>query len=400
MLRIREGLPVAACIALVGMLPACQADRLLAPTVDESDVSSLDAVLVNGRYNPRLVALALTEATFMPPAFRDHRDDIATSAELESLVTNGSFESNGGIPSATFTGWTVVDAGSGHWYVQSGTAHPKGDPYLVPAPTDGTFAAMTNQTAPGSHILYQDVTVPAGGANLSFDLFIGNRATAFHIPNTLAHTGQGANQQFRMDIVDPAQPIMDVANVLQMVYRTEPGDQLVRSDYFTVTASLDAFAGQTIRLRFAEVDNQLNFQAGIDNVIVTATQSVVTVVAVDVDIKPGGDINPVNLKSRGRLPVAILTTGDFDAAVVDPATVTLGDDDGNDTGVAARPNGSWAAGLEDVDGDGDLDLMLHFDTRALVGNGDLHAGTTVLVVNGETWDGTPIHGSDTVRLIP
>lgn len=122
---------------------------------------------------------------------------------------------------------------------------------------------------------------------------------------------------------------------------------------------------------------------------------------VEVDIKPGSDENPVNLRSKGNIPVAILTTDDFDAGTVDPSTVTLGNNDGADTPVAARKNGSLMAGLEDVDDDGDLDLVLHFSTQELVANGDLDGNTTELTLNGGTTDGLlVIHGSDTVTIVP
>ncbi len=125
-----------------------------------------------------------------------------------------------------------------------------------------------------------------------------------------------------------------------------------------------------------------------------------TLITVDIDIKPGSDPNSINLGNKGRIPVAILTTDDFDAADVDPATVTLGNDDGNDTFVATRKKGSLKASLEDVDDDGDLDLILHFDTQALVGNGDLDANTTELILNGETTGGQAIQGSDSVNIVP
>lgn len=82
-----------------------------------------------------------------------------------------------------------------------------------------------------------------------------------------------------------------------------------------------------------------------------------------VDIKPGSCTNPFNVKGRGVLPVALLGTDLFDVTMVDPATVTL-------AGVPAR---HWA--FEDVSssydcsvsgGDGYLDLVLHFDVKALV----------------------------------
>ena len=75
---------------------------------------------------------------------------------------------------------------------------------------------------------------------------------------------------------------------------------------------------------------------------------------VDIDVKPGNAQNRVNAKSQGVIPVAILTTDDFDAATVDTSTIRL-------SGVEANH-----FALEDVDGDGDLDLILHFAVQDLV----------------------------------
>lgn len=124
------------------------------------------------------------------------------------------------------------------------------------------------------------------------------------------------------------------------------------------------------------------------------------VVTVAINIKPGSDPNSINLGSRGGIPVAILTTDDFDAADVDPATVTLGNDEGNDTSVATRRNGSLKASLDDVDNDGDRDLILHFNTQALVRNGSLDANSTELILNGATFGGQAIEGSDGVNIVP
>jgi len=123
-------------------------------------------------------------------------------------------------------------------------------------------------------------------------------------------------------------------------------------------------------------------------------------IQVSVDIKPGSSPNSINPGSNGNVPVAILTTGSFDAASVDVSQVTLGDDVGSETPVAKRNNGTWMADLADADGDGDLDLVLHFRTQALVQNGDLTAGSTSLVLNGRTTGGQRIQGSDSVRIVP
>ena len=119
-----------------------------------------------------------------------------------------------------------------------------------------------------------------------------------------------------------------------------------------------------------------------------------------IDIQPGSDDNPVNLTSRGLLPVAVLSTDAFDATTLDPATITLGDNDGADTPVATRRNGTLFASLEDVNEDGLLDLVLHFDVPTLVANGDLDAESTYLILNGTTRDGAPLRAADAVRIVP
>ena len=105
---------------------------------------------------------------------------LATTGAVHAtpLITNGGFE-------AGFTGWTLADAfgGDGTFSLQTGTTSPiSGDP--VPAPPEGTHAAMSDGQGPGSHVLYQDFVVPSstGSAVLSFDLFIGNRASDLFNP--------------------------------------------------------------------------------------------------------------------------------------------------------------------------------------------------------------------------
>jgi hypothetical protein len=79
------------------------------------------------------------------------------------------------------------------------------------------------------------------------------------------------------------------------------------------------------------------------------------VVVVTIDIKPGSFPNSINPKSKGKIPVAILTTDAFDATTVDPTTVLFGA-----TGTEAAPVQS---ALEDVDGDSDTDMTLHFNVQ-------------------------------------
>lgn len=134
-------------------------------------------------------------------------------------------------------------------------------------------------------------------------------------------------------------------------------------------------------------------------------------IEVPVDIKPTSCPNPLNTKSKGVLPVAILGTEDLDVTQIDPASVNL-------TGafpirwaledVAAPYDGeiSDPADREDctTEGpDGYLDLTLKFDKQevvtaiGVVSDGDV----IVLTLTGnllEDFGGTAIIGQDVVWI--
>jgi hypothetical protein len=136
---------------------------------------------------------------------------------------------------------------------------------------------------------------------------------------------------------------------------------------------------------------------------------------VAVDIKPTSCPNPLNRKSKGVVPVAILGTEDFDVTTIDPLTIRLSLDGDRDGGVAPL-----RSDLEDVaepliDGDecechdsgpdGFMDLTLKFSTQDLVGlNLGLSAvGDVVpLILTGslrESAGGTAIIGQDCVLIV-
>ena len=52
-----------------------------------------------------------------------------------------------------------------------------------------------------------------------------------------------------------------------------------------------------------------------------------------------------------------------------------------------------------MDGDGDADLVIHFERAQLVANGDLTTATTSLVLRANLLDGRQVEGRDAVRVI-
>jgi hypothetical protein len=122
----------------------------------------------------------------------------------------------------------------------------------------------------------------------------------------------------------------------------------------------------------------------------------VMVTEVSVDIKPGDDADCVNLKSKGTLPVAFLTDGDFDAATIDPATISFpGREFSGFVHMQGRNGQRPQAALEDVDGDGDADLVVHLETAAL----PLDGSETTCTLGALTWDGYLVRGSDHIRIV-
>ena len=117
------------------------------------------------------------------------------------------------------------------------------------------------------------------------------------------------------------------------------------------------------------------------------------VVEVEIDIKPGSSPNSINLGSQGVVPVAILSSADFDATQVDPDTVTLAA-----ASVAIRGKGNrLMAHEEDVNEDGLMDLVVQVETENLQPD-QFQDGYAYLMA--QTYDGVEIEGSDEVTLVP
>jgi hypothetical protein len=110
-------------------------------------------------------------------------------------------------------------------------------------------------------------------------------------------------------------------------------------------------------------------------------------ILINIDVKPGSFPNSINPRSNGVIPVAILTTKAFAATTVDPLSVEFG------LGGATEAHGKGH--IEDVDGDGDRDLVLHFNTR----EAGIQCGRTAVTLTGQTSDGQAITGTDTIQTV-
>jgi hypothetical protein len=121
-------------------------------------------------------------------------------------------------------------------------------------------------------------------------------------------------------------------------------------------------------------------------------------------MSPGGT---VKLTIDGRETTVPAGTSLFDAARVDPATLTVTGPAGTGR-VNVDAKGALRAVLQDIDADGDLDLMAYFLKASVFGadNVGQPAYTVTLEGNLKTVagdakrDGRPIRGTDRISLTP
>jgi hypothetical protein len=125
--------------------------------------------------------------------------------------------------------------------------------------------------------------------------------------------------------------------------------------------------------------------------VVTAAPAILEVTIV---LKPGDNPNSIkNKNNKGVIPLAILTTADFDALTVDHTTVLF---EGAEETHIDKKSGLPRRHEEDVDGDGDIDLVFHFRLSDTA----LTRKSLQAVLTGQLWDGTEFIGSTELSVVP
>jgi parallel beta-helix repeat protein len=117
-----------------------------------------------------------------------------------------------------------------------------------------------------------------------------------------------------------------------------------------------------------------------------ADETIATEVSVDIDIKPGSRHKEIDLSYNGVVPVAVLSSKDFDARMIDPKSVLF---------AGAAPVRSF---LYDVDRDYRrnyrVDMLFFFKVKQL----DLDQNSTEATLTGKTVDGKSFKGTESVTI--
>lgn len=118
----------------------------------------------------------------------------------------------------------------------------------------------------------------------------------------------------------------------------------------------------------------------------TTAQPKPAVIQVMIDVKPGDTPTTLEPTREGMVPIAVLSTRDFDAAQIDADSVRAGA-----TGTEAS---MFKSMLEDVDRDKDVDLLLLFRVKDLA----LNCRVKAVTLKGKMLKGQDIEGSEAVIM--
>ena len=133
----------------------------------------------------------------------------------------------------------------------------------------------------------------------------------------------------------------------------------------------------------------------------TAQAPITLGLTVPIDIKPGSSTNPINMGSRGVVPVAIFSTATFDATKVLPGSVTLA---GGSVKLKGKGLSTYQYSISDLNGDLRPDMLVQIDTTTMTLDPTMTSAVLEGIYvqdlgNGNTKN-VPIYGMDKVTIVP
>lgn len=247
---------------------------------------------------------------------------VASAPAGAASVANGNFSDG-------LAGWNVwndesepsvtgAEVPAGIWTIFDGPELPRSG--HIHTPSNGGPSAVADSTNPSSSVLWQDVNLEAGSKHtLTFKYWYANDNgseggpegpgdeavseepfSPWVIPDPLTFVASGGGVQLvRVDVVkasaDPAST--DPADILKTVLMPS-GTDPANLDWTDASVDLSEFAGQAVKLRFANTGNQFYLHLGIDDVAISSKQ-----IAAPDPGRPTLDIlsvSPTSYSSKGK----------------------------------------------------------------------------------------------------
>jgi methionine-rich copper-binding protein CopC len=186
-------------------------------------------------------------------------------------------------------------------------------------------------------------------------------------------------------MVDDAKLPLDPGSIHRFDARIDP-IRLPRTGIYTVgVSSAPRFFNPNGTLRSTSLNSTSN---GSYTLVISGVTPPIQ--QINIAIKPdSGEYAPINPKSKGSIPVALVSSAEFNALGVDYGSITFGADGTEASLLRCAREG------EDVDGDGRPDLMCHFDSQTA----NFEPGDTEGIVMGKTTAGRRFEGRGHIRIV-
>lgn len=286
------------------------------------------------------------------------------AAPSTNLVSNGDFSSN------DLSSWTVFITSNGITNEGVVSFDTNGDSTATPSARFNVGQHFFNFGVHEGGGIYQAVNAPVGEWEASVDI------AAVGI---FGLNAEGGRFELIVDGVVEDDYTVGFISVGETIRST-----LSASGVFTTAGSHE------IRIKITRpwvtVITITPFQY-VDNVVLE-----MTLIPVDIDIKPGSFPNSINPNGKGVILVAILGSATFDVTTVDVTTL---DFEGASSAHDLTDPSVYADHLQDVNGDGYTDLVSHYQTQ----DTGITKGDTSATLTGDTIGGIPITGTDSIRTV-
>jgi len=288
-------------------------------------------------------------------------------------------------PIADAGGPYAADEGTPITFDASGSSDPNGDPLVYRWDFDSDGVWDTGWSGPtASHTWYDDLTSGIATVEVYDGLFYDTDTadvTVYNVPPTV---DAGPDQTvYSGDTVSFSGSFTDPGTLDTHTIEWEFGDGTPKAtNTLTPTHVYLVAQDYTVTLTVTDDDGGV----GVDSLTITVKR-----IPVPIDIKPGSDPNSINPGDKGLIPVAILNDASWtpyyiDPTLVDPSSAVFGPNEASPV--------RWH--YEDVDKDGDIDLILFFNTQET----GIKIGDTSATLNANLTDGRQITGVDDIWTAP